>query len=74
MTDKMGENFAAILHGKNDLRFESAPDLGDLQAGMVRVQVKAMSICGSDVHLLKEVRQCSTAYILTAMYHGACIQ
>ena len=48
-------NYAAILHGINDLRFEKAPALGDLKAGMVRIQIQANSICGSDVHMLKTV-------------------
>ena len=47
--------YAAVLHGKNDLRFETAPSLGSLKAGMVRVAVKAMSVCGSDVHLIAKV-------------------
>lgn len=47
--------YAAVLHGKNDLRFETGPNLGILKAGMVRVAVKAMSICGSDVHLIAKV-------------------
>lgn len=53
--------YAAILHGKNDLRFEPAPDLGELQAGMARVEIKATSICGSDLHLIKDVSRQSSA-------------
>lgn len=48
-------NYAAMLHGQNDLRFEPAPQLGKLESGKVRIQVKAVGICGSDVQLLKRV-------------------
>ncbi|KAL3131368.1 hypothetical protein ABBQ38_007683 [Trebouxia sp. C0009 RCD-2024] len=49
-------NYAAMLHGQNDLRFEPAPQLGKLDFGKVRIQVKAVGICGSDVQLLKRGR------------------
>ena len=45
----------AVLHGKDDLRYEKSPDLGELQAGRVRIHIKANGICGSDVHMVKAV-------------------
>lgn len=48
-------NYAATLHGQNDLRFEPAPKLGELEAGKVRIAIKAVGICGTDVQLLKRV-------------------
>lgn len=67
-------NYAAMLHGQNDLRFEPAPQLGKLDFGKVRIQVKAVGICGSDVQLLKRVctlsssELCVLAVTLTLMY------
>lgn len=49
------ENYAAVLHGQNDLRFEPAPVLNELQHGTVRVRIKAVGICGTDIQLLKRV-------------------
>lgn len=46
---------AAVLHGANDIRFQEAPKLGALKAGCVRIEVKAVGICGSDIHMLKKV-------------------
>lgn len=56
-------NYAAMLHGQNDLRFEPAPQLGKLESGKVRVQVKAVGICGSDVQLLKRVCALSSSQL-----------
>ncbi|MFO1034099.1 MAG: alcohol dehydrogenase catalytic domain-containing protein [Hyphomicrobiales bacterium] len=41
---------AVRLHGKGDLRVESVPRPGPLQAGDVRIAVSAAGICGSDIH------------------------
>lgn len=49
-------NPAAILHGIDDLRFEDFPLPAQLQQGSVRVQMKSVGICGSDVAFLKKVR------------------
>jgi L-iditol 2-dehydrogenase len=48
-------NAAAVLHGINDLRFEEAPLLPETVApGAVRVAIKAVGICRSDVHYLQK--------------------
>ena len=52
---KAKASYAAILHGQNDLRFEPAPHLGELEAGKVRIAIKAVGICGTDVQLLNRV-------------------
>lgn len=49
-------NPAAVLHGINDLRYENFPLPSQLQAGAVRVKMKSVGICGSDVAFLKKVR------------------
>jgi L-iditol 2-dehydrogenase len=41
---------AAVLHGVNDLRVEDSDLPEEPGPGMVRVQIKAVGICGSDVH------------------------
>lgn len=41
---------AAVLHGVNDLRVEDSDLSEEPGPGMVRVQIKAVGICGSDVH------------------------
>lgn len=48
-------NCAALLHGPNDLRFGPAPKLAALEPGKVRLEVKTVGICGTDVHLFKKV-------------------
>lgn len=48
-------NPAAVLHGINDLRFEDTPLPQQLSGHGVRVQMRSVGICGSDVHLLKQV-------------------
>ena len=52
-------NYASVLYGANDMRFEEAPELGMLEERHVRIQIKAVGICGIDVHFLKKV--CSPA-------------
>lgn len=49
-------NPAAVLHGIDDLRFENFALPAQLQDGAVRVQMKSVGICGSDVAFLKKVR------------------
>ena len=44
-------NPAAVLHGINDLRYEDFPIAAHPGEGMVRVEMKAVGICGSDVSL-----------------------
>ena len=40
---------AAVLHGAKDLRLETRP-LPELKPGMVRLRVRRVGICGSDMH------------------------
>lgn len=49
-------NPAAVLHGIDDLRFEDVPLPDKVADGHVRVAVRALGICGSDVHYYKKVR------------------
>lgn len=49
-------NYAAVLHGINDMRFEEFPLASTLKEGSVRIEIKAVGICGSDVHYWKRVR------------------
>jgi L-iditol 2-dehydrogenase len=39
---------AAVLHAKNDLRYEDYP-MPDIQPGTVKVRVRSSGICGSDI-------------------------
>lgn len=41
---------AVRLHGIGDLRFESIPRAADPTEGMMRLGVRAVGICGSDLH------------------------
>lgn len=50
------ENIAAVLHGIDDLRVEPFPLSEAPGKGCVRVAIKAVGICGSDVHMLKKGR------------------
>ena len=50
-------NPAAVLHGTNDLRFEDHPLPDEVPSELVRVQMRSVGICGSDVHLLKQVSE-----------------
>ena len=58
-------NPAAMLYGAKDLRFEELPMADEVAPGDVRVQMKAVGICGSDVHFLKNVRMRALADLLT---------
>ena len=48
-------NPAAVLHGIDDIRFEDMPLPDQIADGHVRVQMRAVGICGSDVHYYKKV-------------------
>lgn len=48
-------NPAAVLHGIDDIRFEDMPLPDQVADGHVRVQMRAVGICGSDVHYYKKV-------------------
>jgi len=41
---------AAVLRAQGDLVIEQVKELGDIPQGYVRVKVKAVGLCGSDVH------------------------
>ena len=55
--DQGVSNYAAMLHGANDMRFEEAPVLGTIKPDQVRIKVKAVGICGTDVHLFHQARR-----------------
>lgn len=48
-------NSAAVLHGVNDMRFENFPLPDRTPSGNVRIEIKAVGICGSDVHYWRKV-------------------
>ena len=62
-------NPAAVLHGVDDLRFENFPLPSQLQPGAVRVQMKSVGICGSDVAFLKKVRRDLCTIHLDTLLH-----
>jgi L-iditol 2-dehydrogenase len=47
---------AVRLHGPRDLRVDEIPDPGPPGQGEVRVRVKAVGVCGSDLHTYREAR------------------
>jgi len=47
------------MHGINDLRFEEHALPSAVAPGSVRVAMKAVGICGSDLHYLQHVRCCA---------------
>lgn len=48
-------NAAAVLHGINDLRYQQAPPLpSSVAAGDVRVAIRAVGICRTDIHYLQK--------------------
>ncbi|KAL0038110.1 hypothetical protein WJX79_003238 [Trebouxia sp. C0005] len=49
-------NPAAMLHGASDLRLEDTPLPDQVAQGLVRVQMRSVGICGSDVHFMKHIR------------------
>ena len=48
-------NPAAVLYGVNDMRYEDHALPETVAPGHVRVAIKALGICGSDVHFFKKV-------------------
>jgi L-iditol 2-dehydrogenase len=52
---------AVRLHGPRDLRVEQMPDPGSPGVGEVRLRVKTVGICGSDLHTYREARIGETA-------------
>ena len=48
-------NPAAILYGAYDMRYEDHPLADQIAPGNVRVRIKSLGICGSDVHFYKKV-------------------
>jgi hypothetical protein len=48
-------NSAAVLYGVNDMRFENFPLPERVPSGNVRIEIKAVGICGSDVHYWRKV-------------------
>lgn len=62
-------NPAAVLHGINDLRVEDVPLPKQIASGSVRVQMRSVGICGSDVHFMKKVR--SAVNVGTASPHSS---
>ena len=48
-------NSAAVLHGVNDMRFQDFPLPERVSSGNVRIEMKAVGICGSDVHYWRKV-------------------
>lgn len=61
-------NYAAVLHGVNDMRFEEFPLASTLKEGSVRIEIKAVGICGSDVHYWKRVRPTAQAVSVREAY------
>lgn len=49
------KNPAAILYGADDLRYMDHPLPDVIAPGHVRIQMRAVGICGSDVHFYKKV-------------------
>ena len=49
-------NPAAVLYGANDLRFQDHPLPDHIPDDFVRVRMRSVGICGSDVHFFKQVR------------------
>ena len=47
-------NPAAVLYGIDDIRFQNMPLPDRVAEGHVRVQMRAVGICGSDVHYYKK--------------------
>jgi L-iditol 2-dehydrogenase len=47
---------AARLHGPEDLRIETVPRPGSPGAGQVRLRIRAVGICGSDLHTYRHAR------------------
>ena len=66
-------NAAAVLHGINDLRFEDFPLAPKPGEGMVRVEMKAVGICGSGMCLpfTRQRRSALKSYFLFSVLQPA---
>ncbi|QPC82962.1 alcohol dehydrogenase catalytic domain-containing protein [Phototrophicus methaneseepsis] len=53
---------AARLHGPKDMRVEDVPEPPSPQPGDVLIRVKAVGICGSDLHMYEDGRIGDTEY------------
>ena len=51
-----GKMWAARLHGPADLRIEEVPCPGEPPAGVALIRIKAVGICGSDLHTYRHAR------------------
>ena len=61
-------NPAAVLYSANDMRYENHHIPAEIPPGHVRVQMRAVGICGSDVHFYKKVQpSCLLRLILRQM-------
>lgn len=67
------QNPAAILYGTNDLRYEHHHIPADIPSGHVRVLMRAVGICGSDVHFYQKV-VCRRPPICTVVVHECSIE
>ena len=64
------KNPAAVLYSANDMRYENHHISADIPPGHVRVQMRAVGICGSDVHYFKKVQpSCLLRLLLMQMQH-----
>ena len=59
-------NPAAVLHRANDLRFEHHDLPEEIPRGSVRVGIRALGICASDLHYLHEARAHSSTPLFPA--------
>ena len=62
-------NPAAVLHGIDDLRFEDVPLPAQVSTHSVRVQMRSVGICGSDVHFWKKVSEAGLFFLSVTMFH-----
>lgn len=60
-------NPAAVLHGIDDIRFEDVPLPDKVADGHVRVQMRAVGICGSDVHYYKKASHIRQFHVNTVL-------
>ena len=66
------QNPAAVLHGIDDIRFEDVPLPGKVADGHVRVQMRAVGICGSDVHYYKKASRLPSAFTAMSQSSALC--
>lgn len=53
---------AARLHGAHDIRIDDLPDPGQPGSGEVLIRVRAVGICGSDLHMYEDGRIGDTSF------------